>query len=83
MLMKLHAREARQAPPDPPRSRVHQVVAAEEGCMLYQLVKNKDGEYFVLEVIPQAIRKLHVFWVCLSRSHTQSASCLWSYEWVF
>eukprot|EP01046_Picozoa_sp_COSAG06_P041517 COSAG06_NODE_5165_length_3667_cov_7.140975_2_plen_196_part_00 len=26
------------------------VVADEEGCMLYQLVKNKDGEYFVLEL---------------------------------
>ena len=27
-----------------------QVVADEPGCLLYQLVKNGDGEYFVFEL---------------------------------
>ena len=57
--------EARAAPPfpTPKPSRFHsrgaggpqaerreKVVAEEEGCMLYQLVRNSDGEYFGLEL---------------------------------
>ena len=30
--------------------RREKVVAEEEGCMLYQLVRNSDGEYFGLEL---------------------------------
>ena len=56
--------EARAAPPFPtpkpppdftPRcplqgQRREKVVAEEEGCMLYQLVRNSEGEYFGLEL---------------------------------
>ena len=48
-----------QSPPDftpggraggPQAERREKVVAEEEGCMLYQLVRNSDGEYFGLEL---------------------------------
>ena len=44
-----------QSPPDftpggLQAERREKVVAEEEGCMLYQLVRNSDGEYFGLEL---------------------------------
>ena len=63
--------EARAAPPFPPPNplpthftppvllqaeRREKVVAEEEGCMLYQLVRNSEGQYFGLELFRSSPR---------------------------